>query len=172
VVVGAGLVVAYSSGLLDRILKRTRRSLRSPLPILMRDTMESLALSPPEWLERWAYFAGLLPIQRAFGVVYQGLRWLGTPPSLGRTPAEAAAQLSLLLPERDEQIRSLLVEYQYSLYSLKPGQLVAARRSAEILRREVLRAVLRQRWQGLKNVLTRFPWKKPDRDLDPPGPAG
>jgi len=116
-----------------------------PLPIRLKVTLERLSLTPPRWLERWAYLAALTPMERAFAAVYRSLRRLGGPSSPSRTPAEAAAALTELLPEAAAAIQTLLNECERSLYSLKPGRIYPARRAAATIRKEANRAALR-RW--------------------------
>ena len=121
-----------------------------PLPIRLKATLERFALTPPRWLERWAYLAALTPIERTFGVVYRCLRRLGGLSSPSRTPAEAAAALAGLLPEAAAAIQTLLREYEHSLYSLRLGHLHPARRAAATIRKEANRAMLRDLLSSVK----------------------
>jgi transglutaminase-like putative cysteine protease len=132
---------------------RRRRVVPIPAPIRLKATLERLSLTPPRWLERWAYLAALTPIERTFGVVYQSLRRLGGFSSPSQTPAEAAAALAGLLPEAAAAIRTLLNEYECTLYSLRPGHLLPARRAAATIRKEAKRAVMRNRLASLKRTL-------------------
>ncbi len=157
-----GIAAAYTNGLLDKIFWRTRQTSRKPLPILLTDTYASLALTPPDWLRRWAYFAGLKPIERSFGVVYQSLHWLGAKPSPAQTPAEAAAALTSRLPELAEETRSLLREYQHALYSQKHNNLNIARRAAELIRRQALRTAFRQRVTASRAAFQHMFSRKPE----------
>ena len=161
VVITVGVAAAYMTGLLDKIFWRSRQASRKPLPILLTDTYASLALTPPDWLRRWAYFAGLKPIERSFGVVYQSLRWLGAKPSPAQTPAEAAAALTACLPEVAEEIRSLLREYQHALYSQKHNDLNIARHAVELIRRQALRTAFRQRVTAFRAAFLRMFSRKP-----------
>jgi transglutaminase-like putative cysteine protease len=156
VVIMVGLVAAYATGLLDKIIWRTRWASRKPLPVLLTDTYVSLAITPPDWLRRWAYFAGLKPIERYFGVVYQSLRRLGAKPSPAQTPAEAAAALTARLPELAEETYSLLREYQYALYSQRHNNLIIARRAVGIIRRQALRTAFRQRMTAFRAAFLRM----------------
>jgi hypothetical protein len=134
-----GFKAAYLTGLLDKIFWRAHQTYRKPLPILLTDTYASLAITPPDWLRRWAYFSGLKPIEHSFGVVFQSLRWLGAKTSPAQTPAEAAAALTARLPEVAEETRSLLREYQHALYSQNHNNLIIARHAAKKIRRQALR---------------------------------
>lgn len=131
------------------------------MPILLTDTYASLAITPPDWLRRWAYFAGLKPIERSFGVVFQSLRWLGAKPSPSQTPAEAAAALTARLPEVAEETRSLLREYQHALYSQKHNDLNIARHAVGLIRRQALRTAFRQRVTAFRAAFLRMLSRKP-----------
>jgi transglutaminase-like putative cysteine protease len=161
VVIMAGVAAAYTAGLLDKIFWRTRQAFHKPLPILLTNAYASLAISPPDWLRRWAYFTGLKPIERSFSVVYQSLRWLGAKPSPAQTPAEAAAALAERLPEVAEEIRSLLQEFQHALYSQKHNDLNIARHAGEMIRRQTLRTAFRQRETAFREAFLRMFSRKP-----------
>jgi transglutaminase-like putative cysteine protease len=149
-----GLAVAVVLLLVILAWKRySRRVHIVPLPIRLKATLERLALTPPRWLERWAYLAALTPIERTFGVVYRSLRRLGGFSSPSRTPAEAAAALAGLLPEAAASSQTLLREYEHSLYSLRPGNLYPARRAAATIRKEANRAVLRNLLASVKRAV-------------------
>ena len=151
--------LAYTFGWLDKALASGRRALHTPLAILLRDGFVFLALTPPGWLARRAYFAGLGPIQRSFGVVYQGLRWLGEAVTPSLTPAEAAARLRASLPQAGPDLDRLLGEYQPALYGRKKGDLTTVRAVVGRIRRQTVRGALRRRWnlagQALKRVFLR-----------------
>jgi hypothetical protein len=131
------------------------------LPILLTDTYASLAITPPDWLRRWAYFSGLKPIEHSFGVVFQSLRWLGAKPSPAQTPAEVAAALTARLPEVAEETRSLLREYQSALYSQKHNNLFIARQAAKKIRCQALRTAFRQRVTAFRAAFLRMFPRKP-----------
>ena len=161
VVIMFGVVAAYTTGLLDKIFWRARQKFGKPLPILLTDTYAGLAITPPDWLRHWAYFAGLKPIERTFGMVFQSLRWLGAKPSPAQTPAEAAAALTAYLPEVAEETRSLLREYQHALFSQKHNDLNIARRAGKLIRRQALRTAFRQRMTAFSATFMRTFSRKP-----------
>jgi hypothetical protein len=140
------------SGLLDKSLGRLRTLTKKPVPVLMLDAYSSLAIAPPGWLRRWAYYSDLKPIERAFSTVFQGLHWLGAGVSPSQTPAEAVAMLTEHLPQVKEQADSLLREYQYALYSQKKNDLHTARHSAELIRRQALRSAFHLRLAAWKKI--------------------
>jgi len=157
----AGTLAAYTTGLLDKLYQRTRKTFQTPLPILLTDSYASLAIPPPGWLRRWAYFAGLKPIERTFGVVFQSLRWLGASPSPAQTPAEAAAALSASLPEAAGEIRSLLQETQLALFSEKHFDLEVARQAVKGIRRQALGTALRQHVRAIWTTLAGRVFRRP-----------
>jgi hypothetical protein len=154
-----GGFLAYTYGIFDRVFVSGRQVLKRPLPILVMNTYETLALPPPAWLRRWAYFAGLSPIERSFGVVYQGLRWLNAPATPARTPAEAADSLAERLPEVSTTIHSLLQDYQQTLFSQKHGDFHAARRAMIVIRRAAFQGAVHLRVttfrDGVRRVFSR-----------------
>ena len=148
-----GFVVAYSTGLLDRILHRTRSSAYQPLPILLTNLYAYFSISPPNWLVRWAYFTGLKPIERSFSTISQSLRWLGHSPMPAQTPAEAAAALTVYLPEIAGEIHCLTKEYEHALFSREHIDLTAARHSGKIIRRRVVLTAFRQRMARVQALI-------------------
>lgn len=147
--------VAYSFGAFDKLIAAARRAFQSPAPVLLKNSLENLALTPPNWLVRWAYFAGLSPTGRYFAVVYRSLRWLGEKSSVSRTPAEAAAALIGYIPKASKEIHILLEECQNSLYGQKPGNLTVAHRAADTIWRVSLRAAIRARWRAFEVIFER-----------------
>jgi len=143
--------IMYVFGVLDKVIWMARRVFRKPLPVLLKNSLEDLSLTPPGWLTRWAYLAGLDPTERAFAVVYRGLRWLGENISPAQTPAEAAARLTRRVPTVSPEIRSLLHEYHRSLYGPRSGDLPIAQRAAKAIRRASFRAAVRLRWRNFKD---------------------
>jgi hypothetical protein len=156
VVIMVGFVAAYTTGLLNKIVWGVRQPFGKPFPILLTNTYASLAIPPPDWLKRWAHFAGLKPIERSFGVVFHSLRWLGAKTSPAQTPAEAAAALTAYLPEVAEETRSLLREYQHALYSQKHNDLNIARQAGALIRRQALRTAFRQRVTAFRTAFLRI----------------
>jgi transglutaminase-like putative cysteine protease len=147
--------VAYFFGALDRAIEALRRIFKNPLPVILKMLLENLSLTAPDWLARWAYLTGLTPMERSFSVVYRSLRWLRLGVSPAQTPAEAAELLSKYVPGVNESIQSLLQECQQSLYGLKSGDLILARRAADVIRRASARAALQRRWDEFGGILKR-----------------
>jgi transglutaminase-like putative cysteine protease len=160
VVISIGLTAAYVTGLLDKTIWRTRQLARIPFPTQVINILTKLAIPPPDWLRRWAYFTGLKPIERSFDVVFQSLRRLGVKTSPAQTAAEAVDALAERLPEVAGDARSLLREYQHALFSRKHHNLVVARHAAESIRRQMLRIIFHKReTEFLAVILRMFPFK-------------
>ena len=155
ILVGIVLIAAYFFGAFDKLIVAARRTFRRPAPVVLKNSLENLALTPPDWLVRWAYLTGLNPTERSFAVVYRSLRWLGVKTSVAQTPAETAAILIGYIPNAAEEIQSLLRECQFSLYGQTPGDLVVARRAANAIWRISLRAAIKERWRAFRGILRR-----------------
>jgi hypothetical protein len=147
-----GFFTAYTTGLLEKFIQWMRKTARIPLPILLTNTYSSLSISPPGWLKRWAQIAGLKAIERTFRIVFQSLHWLGAKPKPSQTPAEVAGLLGTILPEADEEIHTLLQEYQHALYSQKHFDLKTARNAMASIRVKALRAAFHQRTQAVRSA--------------------
>jgi hypothetical protein len=157
VVVIIGGVAAYTTGRLDKLIHRILPASRRSFPSLLLDAYVSLSIPPPVWLNRWAFAAGLKPIERSFGVIFQSLRWLGAKPAPARTPSEAAAALVEYLPAVTNETRLLLRAYEHAIFSPRQFDLIAARRSGQLIRRQALLTVFRQRVAMLLDgILGRF----------------
>lgn len=144
-----GISVAYALGAFDRLIRRGQAVFSQPLPLLLRDLLSRSALDIPPWLDRWARLAALTPMERAFRVIYRGLKDLGVDSSPARTAAEAANLLQARLPQAAPAIQTLLHEYQASTYGNRRGAVESARLAGRL----VHRAVRQARW---RNRLNRF----------------
>ncbi len=60
VLVIIGGVAAYTTGRLDRVIRRIIPASRRSFPGLLLDIYINLSIPPPVWLTRWAYVAGLI----------------------------------------------------------------------------------------------------------------
>jgi transglutaminase-like putative cysteine protease len=161
VAIMVGVVATYTNGLLDKISWRVRQASRKPFPILLTDTCTSLAITPPDWLKNWAFFASQKPIERSFRVVFQSLHWLGAKASPAQTPAESVATLTDYIPEVAEETRSLLREYQHALYSRKHSDLHIARHAGTLIRCQALRTGFRQRVTKFRSAILGMFSQKP-----------
>jgi transglutaminase-like putative cysteine protease len=156
-----GIALAYIFGLFDKLLICARRAPHKPFPILITGVYASLAILPPDWLRRWAFYAGSSPIERSFHVVFQSLRWLAVKPTPAQTPGEVAAALTERLPERAEEIKILLLEYEKAHFSQDLGDLQIARLASEQIRRDALRAAFSLRRSAFRAAFLRIISRKP-----------
>jgi transglutaminase-like putative cysteine protease len=141
-----------SFGLFDGFPEGDEEVARNSLPAVVKRLVENQGLASPNWLSRWAYLAGLSPIERSFTTVYTSLRWLGGKATTAQTPAEAAAALAEQLPKVSIEIDSLLHEYQRQLYSLRHGRVHPARSAARTIQQEALRVAIQQRWRRFRSI--------------------
>jgi len=152
-VVVSAIWIGAMFGLGNQLSRAFQHVFHAPLPVVLTNGMRRAALTPPAWLERWAWRAGLSPIERAFGVVYHSLRWLGQPVSRAETPRQAAQALARRLPSAAAEIQVLLDQFQANTYSNKSGDLPKARQAAESIRRRSQRAVLQDRLATVQRFL-------------------
>jgi transglutaminase-like putative cysteine protease len=155
IIIIIGSMVAYTTGILEKMIGRALPVIRRPFPLRLLDLYKNLAIPPPVWLTHWAYVTGLKPIERSFGVVFQSLRWLKVSRSTAWTPAEAAAALINCLPAVAGETRSLLREYELFLFSPRHVDMVAARRAGQIIRHEAMIMVIHLRWEVILNGILR-----------------
>jgi hypothetical protein len=141
-----------SFGLFNVIPEGDEQAARNSLPAVAKQLVENQGLASPGWLSRWAYLAGLDPIERSFTSVYTSLRWLGQKTAPAQTPAEAAAALTERLPQVSLEIDSLLHEYQRQLYGQRHGRVHPARSAARIIRQEALRVAILQHWRRFRGI--------------------
>jgi transglutaminase-like putative cysteine protease len=165
VLVGGGLL-AYTFGVFDRIIARMRITFKKPLPVVLKNGLENLALTTPPGLARWAYLSELTPAERAFAVVYQSLHRLGQKSIPAQTPAEAAAELDRLIPQASREIHLLLELVERSLYSMRPTELSTVHEATRSIRRAARRAAIRVRWEAFRGIFKRF--SRPKRNIHTP----
>ena len=150
-----GLAIAYTSGLVDRVIRRLEGVLRS----LRGAGLQCPAAGGPDPARLAGAARAVLssrrrssgPSARSTGVcVAAGAAWPRRTPAR-RRPGE----LVRLLPDSQAQVADLLEQYQQSIYGRVKGDPARAVERAEQLRRQILRAASLQRWQALKRRLRR-----------------
>lgn len=126
-----------------------RYSFDDHLPVYLAHQYERRGNIPPRWLSRWIRWVNLSQIEHTFQVVNLSLNWLGRSQPRHITSQERAELLIKYLPSAQEQIQTLLQEYQNALYTPREGNLVAARKAAAM--------ILLKTWQiRLKETLHSF----------------
>jgi transglutaminase-like putative cysteine protease len=96
------------------------------------------------WVRNVALYVLANPFERAFHPVNVSLRWMGESPAVHLTPAERAKALKAIMPEAEEEIETLLREYQSAQYSPRGGDIHIARHTSR-----------RLLWLGLKAAIRR-----------------
>jgi hypothetical protein len=141
-------ILSFSLGLslilLAFVWRRRRPRTLTPVPVLLQRGLGRFDLQSPEALSRWAIYATLSPLARAYAQVNYALARLDAPPDPADTPAERTAALSRLLPEAAGSARQLLAEYHNMAYSLRPGNLDIAQQAGRNIRNLSWQAVIRK----------------------------
>lgn len=131
-------------------IRRIRRRRGSPpLPVQLEAGLRRVGLQPPGSLHRWARFAVLNPLARAYLELNRALSRLGKRPAPTDTPAERGAVLEGLLPVVAIPIRNLIAEYQVAIYSRGKGDETIAQRAGTEIRNQSYLA-------RIKGLLARF----------------
>ncbi|KAF0106835.1 MAG: hypothetical protein FD146_2193, partial [Anaerolineaceae bacterium] len=73
----AGIAWLVFVGVGEKARRRRYDFTRTPLPVHMEAALAALSLPVPGWLRRWVRWSRLGGVERAFGSVPRGLRWLG-----------------------------------------------------------------------------------------------
>jgi transglutaminase-like putative cysteine protease len=87
-----------------------------PVPVQLESSLKRVGIKSPQILTRWARFANLSPLSRAYLELNRALSRLGQPPRMSDTPAERGNELVQMLPVADNPVRSVLIPYQNSIY--------------------------------------------------------
>jgi transglutaminase-like putative cysteine protease len=111
-----------------------RKRVSSPLPVVVEAGLQRLNITPPKLLRRWAYYAALPPLARAYLQINQALIRLDTAPSPHDTPAERADRLVAILPNLKEHILLLGNEYQNSTYGHQFSRVTDAVEAGRLIR--------------------------------------
>jgi transglutaminase-like putative cysteine protease len=118
------------------------------LPRAIRDAYLRNQRTPPAWVERWALWSELSPVERAFHAVNQCLAWLQKPQAASVTAKERASLLSELIPDAAGEIQALAVEHEKTLFSPHPGDPARARQASWKIRYFTIRQIVRSRFFG------------------------
>ena len=126
-VLGAGMILIF-------VWRALRSRGLSPLPVLVVSGTQRINLRPPLYFVRWAQYASLSPVARAYDEINRALNRLGVSPAPTDTPAERTANLARILPELEKPLRNLLTEYHSDAYGPRPGLFQIARRAGRSVR--------------------------------------
>lgn len=114
-----GIIILAALILILRQVRIRRGS--PPLAIQMESGLKRIGVQPPSLLRRWARFAALTPLGRAYLELNRALSRLGRPPAITDTPAERGETLKQILPVAVDSVNHLVGEYQAAIYGNLPG---------------------------------------------------
>ena len=100
------------------------------IPARLQIVYERNGGSPPAWINNWAHWNALSPIERSFETINRSLRLLSAPPALYHTPTERADALIRELPKATNAIEILAEQHLKSLFTPHPGDAGTARRAS------------------------------------------
>jgi transglutaminase-like putative cysteine protease len=135
------------------VLFNARYDWAQKIPVLITESYARSGAQPPAWVDRWARWNNISPIERSFQAVNLSLRWLGRPQPMHVTPVERALTLKKLLPAASGPVEVLLAEHQSALYSPRPGNPARARQASL----EILLKTLQARLHKLVEFITGTP---------------
>jgi hypothetical protein len=122
--------------------------------------LKRIGLQPPSILKRWARFALLTPLERAYLELNRALARLGSPAAPTDTPAERAANLRAILPDAETPIQRVVGTYQSVTYGRSTVSWELAQTAAALIRKLSFLAMIRQWISGftgaVKNKLLSF----------------
>jgi transglutaminase-like putative cysteine protease len=160
VYISLGAIAALAIFLLIRSVRSRRGS--PPLPVQLESGLERVGIQSPKFLLRWARFARLSPLSRAYLELNRALSRLGKPPLISDTPSERADDLVQLLPVSENPVQTVIIPYQNSIYGDQSEDIEAAQQAGKEIRKISYFA-------KLQRFLSRF--QEPKRDKRTPNKA-
>jgi transglutaminase-like putative cysteine protease len=137
-----GFIIITLSGMLIWRSQQLKRSIPTPLPVRLRNSLERNSIHVPGWLIQWADLVSQAPIERAYRVIPQSLRRLGQVPRPSDTPLETTSILMELLPAAGREILCLREEYQKYMFSREPVNSGIAIQSSISIRKQTSQRVV------------------------------
>jgi transglutaminase-like putative cysteine protease len=151
---GRGLLIGLPLGAVALFLVLNRRyGLIERLPVYLKSNYERQGMPAPGWIERWARWMGLTPIQRSFEAVNVSLYWLSAPQPVHATAAQRARTLTGVLPSAAAAIEALAFEHQTALFTARPADPARARRAGWSILLHATRARLLSAWARLREQI-------------------
>jgi transglutaminase-like putative cysteine protease len=96
------------------------------LPLFLESGLSRLGIRPPEVLRKWSFYISLPPLIRSYQEINKALARLGENPVHNSTPQERADLLVKIVPAAHNPVKTLITEYQFSIYSQQPADQEAA----------------------------------------------
>ena len=112
-------IIIISTILFVRRLRIRRGS--PPIPVQIESSLARAGIKSPKFLHRWARYATISPLSRAYLELNRALSRLGQPPTEAETPSERAKDLIQLLPLAETPVQAILTPYQNSIYGNQPS---------------------------------------------------
>jgi hypothetical protein len=92
-----------------------------PIPVQIESSLERVGIKSPKILQRWARYASISPLSRAYLELNHALARLGQPPAKADTPSERGKDLVQRLPLAETPVQAVLTPYQNSIYGNQPS---------------------------------------------------
>jgi hypothetical protein len=135
-----GALIALLVLVLLGYLEWRRRQITSlPLPSWMERTLDERGYRTPNWLRFWSRQALRTPMENMFANVGTMLRIWGQQVDPAQTPSEQVNLLVTIVPGVGDSATALLEEYERSMYSPHPANILRARQAVENIRSVGLR---------------------------------
>jgi len=147
IIVAIAVILVISIILFTRRLRIRRGS--PPIPVQLESGLQRIGIKSPRILNRWARFASLSPLSRAYLELNRALSRLGQPPQLSHTPFERANVLVQILPASERAVTSVVNPYQVSIYGNQTTDDENAERAGKEIRKLSILA-------KLQHLLSRF----------------
>jgi len=107
-----------------------RYKLIDSIPVRIQTSYGKNGGETPAWINNWAKWTMLTPIERSFETINRSLRLLDENPPVYATPVERARVLSEMLPQAKDAIETLSEQHQTSLFTPQSGDAGIARRAS------------------------------------------
>ena len=106
-----------------------------PIPVQIQSGLERAGIQSPKFLIRWAHFAKLSTLSKAYLELNRALSRLGNQPVISDTPAERAKNMIQLLPVSENPVNAIVIPYQDSIYGDQPEDSEIARQAGREIRK-------------------------------------
>jgi transglutaminase-like putative cysteine protease len=148
------LIFAAAVLFLSLYARNVRRRVQAPpIPVQLESSFKKIGLQPPPILKRWARFAVLSPLERAYLELNRALARLGAPASLTDTPAERASRLLKILPDAATSIQRVALPYQAATYGRTKVSWELAQTAASSVRKLSFLAMIRRWYTGFTGAV-------------------
>ena len=123
---------------------------RNEIPIFLRKRLEAREAKIPRWLDNWADYEVLGPVEKMYGKLKRYSRWVLSTEVKAETPREFLLRLAFEVGLDEKQIRAFMEQFHQEVYSQADSH---AWRESDIVYRLFLKAIARKFW---RNFIERF----------------